>query len=147
MDNKIDSKNCDNLKDQESISLSKVQMISTISDLAKNLSINDEFKFNKSKSNAKSRPTSSNHRVSDNQASQSMSIDVVDVMPKCMSFTWFDILLNLFSIFCYLIDFISDIITCYIHYQTKNSTLSFFYLTLVFIIMPTLVTTLISLRW
>ena len=135
---------------KEAISLARVNVISTISDLAKNLSKQDE----NLESSINNLPTSLKKQSPSSNETSSKSFlnnydlnnqDVVDVMPKAMSFTWFDILLNLVSIFCYLIDVVSDIITCYVHFQTKSFV--FFYLTLIFIIVPTLITTFISLRW
>lgn len=71
--------------------------------------------------------------------------DTLDMLPKAMSFTWFDIVLDLFSIFCYILDVVSDVVTAYVHYYTKNWT--FFHLTVFFIAVPSFVTTMISLRW
>jgi len=140
--------------DLESISLSKVKIstISTISDLAKNLSVRGDHvsDVNSNSSNNVNNSRSLSHQ-SLNQSkfcldnNQSISLDVIDFIPKVMEFTWFDVLLNLVSIFCYLIDVVSDLVTCYVHYKTKNFV--FFYLTMLFIIVPTLITTFISLRW
>jgi hypothetical protein len=71
--------------------------------------------------------------------------DTIDMLPKAMSFTWFDIVLDLFSIFCYILDVVSDVVTAYVHYYTKNWT--FFHLTVFFIAVPSMITTMISLRW
>ena len=71
--------------------------------------------------------------------------DTLDMLPKAMSFTWFDIVLDLFSIFCYILDVVSDVVTAYVHYYTKNWT--FFHLTVFFIAVPSFITTMISLRW
>ena len=149
---------------KEAISLSKVQGISTISELCKHLSADEAERAsvadpiaisplpgssltNPSCPNALS--SFANHQAPSSQSNKSTFFanpqDAVDVLPKCMEFTWFDILLNLVSIFCYIVDVLSDLVTCYVHYRTKNFV--FFYLTLVFIIVPSLITTLISLRW
>lgn len=148
---------------KDAISLSKVQVISTISDLAKNLSARKDESSSIGDSTANSLLTATsftnpsyplssfdNHQVSLSQSnkptfSAASHQDALYVMPKCMEFTWFDILLNLVSIFCYLADVVSDLVVCYVHYQTKNFV--FFYLTSVFIILPSLITTFISLRW
>lgn len=159
---------------KEAISLSKVQVISTISDLATNLSTKEDGLLSGYGSVANptadslatgtgssftnlftnpSNPHSSftnHHRTaplsqSNKPTFSASSQDAVDMLPKRMEFTWFDILLNLVSIFCYLADVLSDLVTCVVHYRTKN--FAFFYLTLVFIIVPTLITTFISLRW
>lgn len=157
----MDKANGHRADDPEAISLSKVQMISTISDLSKNLlAAREDGSAGDSIVNSTGLPFTNpsypnplssfaNHPASSSQSNKPTSLashqDTIDVMPKCMEFTWFDILLNLVSIFCYLVDVLSDLVTCYVHYRTKNFV--FFYLTLTFIIIPTLITTFISLRW
>lgn len=126
--------------------------ISTISDLAKHLSNRGDSTLDDNVNSSVVQVNSLPIRSSNSSPNQSKSFldnqlsnDVVDVMPKVMEFNWFDVMLNLISIFCYLIDVVSDVVTCCVHYQTKNFV--FFYLTLLFIIVPTLITTFISLRW
>lgn len=145
---------------KDAISLSKVQVISTISDLARNLSsAGKDETGSMGDSTANSLLSSftnppypnplsfANHQAlsQSNKPTAVNRQDAIEVMPKCMEFTYFDVLLNLVSIICYLADVVSDLVVCYVHYQTKKFV--FFYLTLLFIIVPSLITTFISLRW
>ena len=71
--------------------------------------------------------------------------DRVDSLPKDMSFTWIDIIAILFSICSFLFDITTDTIVAAFH--LKNGDKWYFILTTVFIVVPTLVMTGISLRW
>ena len=71
--------------------------------------------------------------------------DRVDSLPKDMSFTWIDIIAILFSICSFLFDITTDTIVAAFH--LKNGDKWYFVLTTVFIVVPTLVMTGISLRW
>ncbi|RWS13575.1 XK-related protein 4-like protein [Dinothrombium tinctorium] len=71
--------------------------------------------------------------------------DNIDSIPKDMSFTILDAIAILFSIGSFLFDIGTDVAVAIVHYQNRNFT--YFILTTCFILVPTLVTTGISLRW
>lgn len=71
--------------------------------------------------------------------------DRVDALPKDMSFTWIDIVAIVFSICSFMFDITTDTIVAAFH--LKNGDKWYFILTTVFIVVPTLVMTGISLRW
>ncbi|RWS31505.1 XK-related protein 4-like protein, partial [Leptotrombidium deliense] len=71
--------------------------------------------------------------------------DNIDALPTEMAFTWLDAIAIFFSIGTFLFDIGTDVVVAVIHYQSHNYV--YFALTACFIIIPTLVTTGISLRW
>ncbi|XP_054152903.1 XK-related protein 4-like [Oppia nitens] len=71
--------------------------------------------------------------------------DRVDALPEHMTFTILDAVAILFSIGSFLLDIGTDIAVAAYYYITDNNW--YFYLTLTFVILPTLVMTGISLRW
>ena len=73
------------------------------------------------------------------------AVDYPDSIPSYMSFTYLDILTLSFSICTFLCDLITDIVVTVFHYS--NHDYWYFSLTITFIAVPTLIMTIMSLRW
>lgn len=71
--------------------------------------------------------------------------DYLDAVPENISFSLLDAFGLLFSIGSYLFDIVTDVTVATVHYLNHNYI--YFYLTLSFVLLPTLVVTIISLRW
>lgn len=71
--------------------------------------------------------------------------DVPDSLPTDLQFSWWDIVITVCSIISFTADIGTDIAVAVVHF--KNQAFVYFGLTTAFVILPTIITTCISLRW